>query len=173
MEASLTDHVWSIVELLGQRNIAASVLMLAYIHCYLSCPNVHAILLPCPSLLERDGSPRVFDIAGIPRSSERDRPPLQCDPCAPTRLPKSQVENGDAMRLRQRARPETMVGVQRSRVVASSGPSQAWMKKSRANGQLNIRRNSAYVPPDISPSNVRESREIADTVDADSNSDGN
>lgn len=30
----------------------------AYIHCYLACPNVHAILLPCPSLLERDGSPR-------------------------------------------------------------------------------------------------------------------
>jgi hypothetical protein len=31
---------------------------LGYIHCFLHCPHVHAIPLPTPSLLERDGSPR-------------------------------------------------------------------------------------------------------------------
>jgi hypothetical protein len=32
--------------------------MTGYIHCFLRCPNMHAISLPIPSLIERDGSPR-------------------------------------------------------------------------------------------------------------------
>src|ERR1700675_294855 len=31
---------------------------LGYIHCFLRCPNSHAIPLPSPTLLERDGSPQ-------------------------------------------------------------------------------------------------------------------